>query len=84
MSLHGSQVAAGAAGDVDEVARTVVGHGVMLEIFPDAFDGIHIRRVGGQVVDDDLAVLGFGVRVHELRAVRLQAIPFDEHSVWIE
>ena len=52
------RVAAGAIGDIAEVAGTVVGHRVMLEVSPDAFDRIHIRRVGGQVVDHDLTVLG--------------------------
>jgi hypothetical protein len=61
-ALHGSQVTASAIGDVAEVSGTVVGHGMMLKVSPDAFDGIHIRCVSRQVVDHDLAALGFDVR----------------------
>jgi hypothetical protein len=65
-------------GDVAEVAGIAIGHGVMFEKSPDAFDGVHIRRVSGQVVDHDLAVLGFDMRAYELRAMRLQTIPDDQ------
>ena len=65
-------------GDIAQIAGAVIGHGVMFEIFPDAFDGVHTRRVGWQVVDHDLAALGFDMRAYELRAMRLQTIPDDE------
>src|SRR5277367_2791854 len=65
-------------GDVAQVAGAVVGHGVMFEISPDAFDGVHVRRVSGQVVDHDLTALGFHMCSHEFRAMGLQAIPDDQ------
>src|SRR5579863_521473 len=63
---------------IAEVASTVVGHGVMFEIPPNALDGVHVGCVRGQIVDRDLPALGLDVRLHELRAVGLQAVPYDE------
>ena len=63
---------------IAEVAGTIVGHGVMFELSPDTFNGLQVRCVGRRVVDHDLPALGLDVRFHELRAVRLQAIPDDE------
>ncbi len=39
-ALHGAKVTAGAASKVTKVRGAVVGHGVMLELTPDAFDRI--------------------------------------------
>ena len=64
-----------------QIAGAVVRHGVMFEISPDAFDGVHIRRVSGQVVDHDLTALGFHMCPHEFRAMRLQAIPYDQQPL---
>jgi hypothetical protein len=65
-------------GDVAQVAGAVVGHGVMFEVSPDAFDGIHVRRVSGQVVNHDLAMLSFDMCPHEFGAMRLQSVPDDQ------
>ena len=65
-------------GDVAKVAGAVIGHGVIFEISPNAFDGVHIRRIRGQVVDHDLAVLGLDMRAYEFGAMRLQPIPDDQ------
>jgi hypothetical protein len=66
---------------IAEIASAVVGHGVMFEISPNAFDRIHVGCVGRQIVDCDLPALGLDVRLHELRAVRLQTIPDDEEPL---
>src|SRR6202142_870502 len=50
----------------------------MFEISPNAFDRIHVGCVGRHIVDCDFPALGLDVRLHELRAVRLQTIPDDE------
>ena len=63
---------------IAEVASTVVGYGVMFEISPNALDGVHFGGGGQQVVDRDLPTLSLDMRLHELRAVGLQAIPYDE------
>src|SRR5271156_6344715 len=63
---------------IAEVASTVVGHSVMFEISPNALDGVHVGCVRGQVVDRDLPALSLDMRLDELRAVGLQAIPDDE------
>src|SRR5271155_942075 len=77
-TLHRSQIAAGSMSYIAEIARTVVGHGVMFEISPNTLDRVHVGCVGRQVVDRDLPALSLDVRLHELRAVGLQAIPYDE------
>src|SRR5271154_3086355 len=63
---------------IAEIASTVVGHGVMFEISPNALDRVHVGCVRRQVVDRDLPTLGLDMRLHELRAGGLQAIPDDE------
>ena len=76
--LHEAQVVACSTGDVAEIAGTIVGHGAILEVSPDAFDEVHVGRVGGQVVDQDLVVLSLDACTYELRAVRVQSNPDDE------
>ena len=49
----------------------------MFEISPDAFHRIHIRRVGRQIGDQDLVVLGFDTCAHEHRAMHLRSIEDD-------
>src|SRR5216684_1706984 len=63
---------------IAEIASTVVGHGVMFEISPNALDRVHVGCVRRQVVYRDLPTLSLHMRLHELRAVGLQAIPYDE------
>ena len=65
-------------GESGEVRGAVVGHGVMLEVTPDAFDGVHFRGVGRQTLEHDAATLGFHMGAHEVRAVRLQTVPDDQ------
>lgn len=77
-ALHGAQIAASTTGDVSEIAGTVVGYGVMLQVSRDAFDGSHVWCIGGQVVDRALAVLSLEMCALELRAVCLQPAPDDE------
>ena len=50
-ALHGSQIAAGPMSHIAEIASTVVGHGVMFEISPNALDWVHVGCVGRQLVD---------------------------------
>ena len=77
-TLHEEQVVACSTGDVAEIAGPIVGHGVMLEVSPDAFDEVHVGRVGGQLVDQDLAVLSLYACTYELRAVCVQSVPDDQ------
>ena len=77
-SLHRAQVPASALGEIGEVRGAVVGHGVMLEVAPDAFDGVHFRSVGRQTLEHDAATLRLHMGAHELRAVGLQAVPDDQ------
>ena len=41
-SLHRAQVPPSALGEIGEVRGAVIGHGVMLQVTPDAFDGVHL------------------------------------------
>src|SRR5579862_5838062 len=50
----------------------------MLEITPNAFHRIQVRRVGRQIVDEDCAALGLQVSPHEFGAMCLQTVPDDE------
>ncbi len=50
----------------------------MLEITPDAFDGVRFRGVGRQTLEHDAATLGLHMGAHELRAVGLQTVPDDQ------
>lgn len=62
---------------IAEIACTVVGHGMVFEISPNAFDRVHVGYVCRQVVDRDLSALSLDTRLHELRTVGLQTIPDD-------
>src|SRR6185437_4278638 len=45
---------------------------------PDTFDRVHLRGVGRQTLEHDVAPLGLHVGAHELRAVGLQTVPDDQ------
>src|SRR5271156_5472405 len=77
-SLHRAQVAPCTNGEITKIPSAVVGRGVVLEIAPDAFDGVHLRSVSRQELQGDSPVLGIDVLANELRAVRLQAVPDDQ------
>lgn len=53
-------------GYITKIPSTVVGHGMMFEISPNALDGVHVGGVGRQVVDRDLPALSLDMRLHEL------------------
>jgi hypothetical protein len=63
---------------IGKVAGAVVGHRVGLEITPDAFDGVELGCVGGQVLEQDGPALSLDVSTYKLGAMRLQAIPGDQ------
>ena len=69
---------ASALGEIGEVRGAVVGHGVMLEVTQDAFDGVHFRGVSRQTLKHDVATLGLHMGAHELGAVGLQTVPDDQ------
>src|SRR5260221_321026 len=77
-ALHRAQVAARADGKVPEIAGAVVGHCMVLQIAPHAFDRIHLRGVGGQELQGDATALSLDVFAHESGAVRRQSVPDDQ------
>jgi transposase len=73
-ALHGTQIAARANGEVPEIASAVVGHSVVLQVTPHAFDRIHLRGVGGQELQSEATALSLDVFAHESGAVRSQRL----------
>src|ERR1700722_1484918 len=77
-ALHGAQMAACTDGEITESLSTVVRHGVMFQIAPDAFDRVHLWCVGRQELQRDCSKLSFHVLAHADRAMCLQAVPDDQ------
>src|ERR1700678_1248926 len=77
-ALHGAQVAAGADGKIAEIAGAVVGHRMMLQVAPHAFDRIHLWGIGRQELQSYPTALSFDVFAHKSRAMRHQSVPDDQ------
>lgn len=77
-TIQRARVPSCAVGKVAEVAASVVRHGVIREVAPDAFDAVHLGNVGRLELDGEAAVLCRGVLTDELRTAGLQGIPDDQ------
>src|SRR6185437_481541 len=78
--LHRAQAPAGATLEIAEIAGAEVRHGVVLQVAPDVFNGIELWGVGGQILQGDLRAQALEILFDQSRAMRLQAIPYDQES----
>src|SRR5262245_40466276 len=76
--LHRFQSGASCRLELPEVASAEVGHGMGLQVTPDALNRIELGSVCRQILERDPPVLLLDVLIHQTRAMRLQAIPDNQ------
>ena len=76
-ATHPAQRLAGSPSELGKVLRAEIRQFMLLAISPDVFDRIKFRRIGGQTLQMDAAVLLSDVFPDQPAAVRRQTIPDD-------
>ena len=67
--LHRAQSVARKGAEFSEVLNAKIGNLVLLEVSPDVFGGIELRRVGGQKLHFDVPIKRFDELAHQAALV---------------